>query len=297
MDDHAVAVGLVGAGPWADMMYAPMLAAGPETRLAGVWARRPEAAEALATKHGAPAFTGYEALLDACEAVAFAVPPDVQATMAARAARAGKALLLDKPIGLTLTEAERLTAAIDEAEVVSQLVLSNRYRPSVRAFLAGAAGFRTAGAQARQVGSVLEGPFTKTWRLEYGVVHDVGPHALDLVDAAVGPIEDLTAVGDPTDWVALTCRHTGGAISQVALSGSVPRRGAGRYTSYDLFGPDGSLGLDFGTLDAADGEAQWSTLRAEFAAAVRAGESHQLDVHRGLHLQRLIDRALHGLGR
>lgn len=297
MNDHAVAVGLVGAGPWADMMHAPMLAAGPETRLAGVWARRPEAAEALAAKHGAPAFTEYEALLDACEAVAFAVPPDVQATMAARAARAGKALLLDKPIGLTLTEAERLTAAIDEAEVVSQLVLSNRYRPSVRAFLAAAAGFRTAGAQARQVGSVLEGPFTKTWRLEYGVVHDVGPHALDLVDAAVGPIEDLTAIGDPADWVALTCHHAGGTTSQLAISAAVPRRGDGRYESFDLFGPDGSLGLDFGTLDAADGEARWATLRAEFAAAVRAGESHQLDVHRGLYLQRLIDRALRSLGR
>ena len=297
MDDHAVAVGLVGAGPWADMMHAPMLAAGPETRLAGVWARRPEAAEALAAKHGAPAFTKYEALLDACEAVAFAVPPDVQATMAAQAARAGKALLLDKPIGLTRTEAERLTAAVDDAEVVSQLVLSNRYRPGVRAFLAEAAGFRTAGAQARQVGSVLEGPFTKTWRLEEGVLPDVGPHALDLLDAAVGPIEDLTAVGDPAGWVALTCRHANGTTSQLALSAAVPRRGAGRYESFDLFGPDGSLCLDFGTLDPADGEARWATLRAEFAAAVRAGESHQLDVHRGLYLQRLIERALHGLGR
>lgn len=296
MDDHAVSVGLVGAGPWAEMMHAPVLAAGPRTRLAGVWARRPEAAEALATKHGATAFTEYEALLDACEAVAFSVPPDVQATMAAQAARAGKAVLLDKPIGLTVTEAERLTAAIDEAEVVSQLVLSNRYRPGVRSFLSEAAGFRTAGAQARQVGSVLDGPFTKTWRLEYGVLHDVGPHALDLLDAAVGPIEDLTAVGDPTGWVALTCRHASGAISQLALSAAVPRRGTGSYASYDLFGPDGSRRLDLAQLKETD-EAWQSTLAAEFAAAVRAGRSHELDVHRGLYLQRLIERALHSLGR
>ena len=39
-----VAVGLVGAGGWADLVHAPTLAAGPQTRLAGVWARRPEAA-------------------------------------------------------------------------------------------------------------------------------------------------------------------------------------------------------------------------------------------------------------
>ena len=90
-------------------------------------------------------------LLVDCEAVAFAVPPDVQAAMATEAARAGKALLLDKPIGLTLPEAEALTAAVDAAGVVSQLVLSNRYRPRVREFLAAAADFRTTGAQARQL--------------------------------------------------------------------------------------------------------------------------------------------------
>ncbi|MHB8468022.1 MAG: Gfo/Idh/MocA family oxidoreductase, partial [Acidimicrobiales bacterium] len=77
-----------------------MLAAGPETSLAGVWARRPEAAAELAARFGAPAFDRYEDLLDASEAVAFAVPPDVQATMALEAVAAGKALLLEKPLAL-----------------------------------------------------------------------------------------------------------------------------------------------------------------------------------------------------
>lgn len=39
-----VRVGLIGAGPWARDMHAPMLAAGPETVLTAVWARRPDAA-------------------------------------------------------------------------------------------------------------------------------------------------------------------------------------------------------------------------------------------------------------
>ncbi len=39
-------------------------------------------------KHGAPSFERIEELFDACEAVAFSVPPDVQADLAARAARA-----------------------------------------------------------------------------------------------------------------------------------------------------------------------------------------------------------------
>lgn len=269
-----------------------MLTGGPETQLAGVWARREEAAATLADTHGAPAFARYGELLDACDAVAFAVPPDVQATMATQAAQAGKAVLLDKPIGLTLAEAEALTTAIDEAEVVSQLVLSNRYRPAVRQFLASAAGFRTLGAQARQVtGAFIGGPFATPWRLEYGVLHDIGPHALDLLDAAVGPIEDLTATGDPRGWVAVTCRHVSGAVSQLALTGEVPTGEPGRYECLDLFGPDGALSLDF-TAVAGEGPTGWATVRAEFAAAVRSGRSPELDVHRGLYLQHLIDRAL-----
>ncbi|WP_010269954.1 hypothetical protein [Streptomyces sp. SA3_actG] len=55
-------------------MHARVLAAGPETRLTAVWARRPEAAAALAAEHGATAAGSFEELLDTCEAVAFAVP-------------------------------------------------------------------------------------------------------------------------------------------------------------------------------------------------------------------------------
>jgi predicted dehydrogenase len=279
-------------------MHAPMLAGGPETELVGVWARRPEAARELAAAHGTEAYDDYAALLAHCEAVAFAVPPDVQATMATEAARAGKALLLDKPIGLTLAEAVALTEAVDAAGVVSQLTLSNRYRPRVREFLTHAAAFDTFGAQARQLtGAVIAGDYAHGWRLEHGALHDIGPHALDLLDAAIGTIEHVTAAGDSRRYLTLTCRHAGGAVSQLALSGVVPRTGDGRYETFELFGPTGSLSLDFAELsaDTADDAERWATLRREFAAAVRAGRSTDLDVHRGLHLQRLIDQAQRSL--
>ncbi|WP_031084526.1 Gfo/Idh/MocA family oxidoreductase, partial [Streptomyces sp. NRRL WC-3549] len=84
-------VGLVGAGPWARMTHAPALTAHPGAVLGGVWGRRPEAARELATAHGTEAYTdeaGLDALLATSDAVAFAVPPDVQAPLAARAAAA-----------------------------------------------------------------------------------------------------------------------------------------------------------------------------------------------------------------
>src|SRR4029453_16729054 len=102
-----VAVGLVGAGPGARVMHARMLSRGPETRLAGIWSRNRDAASALASEVGTVAVDSYDELLELCEAVDFAVPPDVQAHLAGRAARAGKALMLEKPLGLDLDQARR----------------------------------------------------------------------------------------------------------------------------------------------------------------------------------------------
>ena len=295
----AVAVGLVGAGPWAEMLHAPMLAGGPETTLAGVWARRPEAARALAAAHGSRAVGSLEELWAVCEAVAFAVPPDVQAELATAAARAGRHLLLDKPVALTVEAAEGLAAAVDEAGVVSQMVLTNRYGPRGRAFLAAAEGFETVGARCASLGGALlaGNPFSTPWRRRHGALLDVGPHLFDLLEAAVGPIEELSGRGDPLRWVSLTCRHAGGQVSEISMSLSLPLE----ETVFEcvLYGPAGALGYQRPPNPPsamAELEAAGATLRREFAAAVASRTPGALDVHRGVRLQRLIDAATRSLG-
>ena len=281
-----VEVGLVGAGPWAAQMHGPVLAAGPQTRLAAVWARRTDAATQLATELGTHAAGSFEELLERCEAVAFAVPPDVQAALAPRAARAGKALLLEKPLALDLGGARAIADAAAESGVVTQLVLTKRYHPATRAFLAAAATFDPIGARARYLhGAFLGGAMATGWRLDRGALYDLGPHLLDLADAALGPVEDLRAAGDSRRWIELTCVHRSGAVSQLSLSGAVglPASHAG----IELYGPAGTLALDFGPVDHRE---CWPVLRAEFAAAVRSGVPHDLDVRRGLMLQKLLDR-------
>jgi predicted dehydrogenase len=280
------------------MLHAPMLAGGPETTLAGVWARRPEAARALAEAHGSRAVGSLEELWDVCEAVAFAVPPDVQAEVATAAARAGKHLLLDKPLALTVGAAEGLAAAVGEAGVVSQMVLTNRYGPRGRAFLAEAAGFEVVGARCASLSGALldQSPFATPWRLRHGALLDVGPHLFDLLEGAVGPIEELSGRGDPLQWVSLTCRHAGGQVSEVSMSLTVPL--AETVFECVLYGPSGSLAYhrpDRASA-AAELEAAGATLRREFAAAVTSGIPPELDVNRGLRLQRLIDVAARSLG-
>ncbi|WP_203718356.1 Gfo/Idh/MocA family protein, partial [Asanoa siamensis] len=183
--EKPVRVGLVGAGHWAEVMHGPTFAAGPETTVTGVWARQPAKARTLATKLGTEAAPTFSALLDRCEAVAFAVPPDVQAELAVQAARAGRALLLEKPLALTMTDAEKVAKAVQENGVVSQIVLTKRYHPATRAFLETGETFRAIGARARYLhGGFLDGPFATGWRREHGALLDLGPHLLDLAEAA-----------------------------------------------------------------------------------------------------------------
>ena len=286
-----LAVGLVGAGPWATKAYAPMLSAGPETRLAGVWARRSEAAVGLARAHGSEPAPTFESLLERCEAVAFAVPPDVQADLASRAARARKHLLLDKPLALTLADARRLTEIAEASGVVSQVMLTHRFRPATAEFLERARASDAIGARlAFLSGAFVRGPYATAWRQRHGALHDLGPHAFDLLEAALGPIDHLAGAGDPRGWVTLACRHASGAVSDLSLTGvlALPQS----IFRFDCYGPQGVLEFD---AVAASADEPWTLARRTFAAAVRAGRSPALDVRHGLRLQELIERGLRAL--
>jgi len=278
----AVRVGVVGAGPWAKLVHAPVLAHSPHTELAGVWARRPEAAAELAAKHGVPSFGDVDALFNVCDAVAFAVPPDVQATVATRAARAGKHLLLEKPVAMDVAGAEALCAAIDDAGVRSMVVLSNRYSETVRTFLAEAASFEALGGRGIFVsGALLGGMFATPWRLEKGPLLDLGPHVIDLLDAALGRVVGVRAAGDLLGWVSLLLEHESGATSAVTMCATA---GTNR-VAIELYSQTGVLELD---LAGATGPAAFATMAEELAQLVTSGEPHPLDARHGLHLQRII---------
>lgn len=278
-------VGIAGAGPWARNIHAPTLAAGPETCLAGVWSRTESSAAALAAVHGVATFPSFDALLDTCEAVAIAVPPAVQPELAVRAARAGKALMLEKPLARDVAGAEQIAAAVADAGVGSLTVLTYRFAPQVRTFLDAAAGFDATGGRACFLsGAFLGGDYARSaWRVEHGLLLDVGPHILDLVDAALGPAVGVRAHGDPHGWVGVLLEHESGAVSEVSISCAAaitPSR-----TEVELFGPHGTLAVD-GRADSR--ERVFANLRADLATVARTGGPHPCDAARGLYVQRLV---------
>ena len=289
-------VGLVGAGPWARQVHGPALAAHPDVELAGVWARRPEVAEELAGELGTAALPDLDALLDAVDAVALAVPPKVQGGLAARAAAAGKHLICEKPLAEDLAEARAVAAAVADAGVLSALVLTLRYDPAVRAWLDGLPdgppGPDTVGTARWLSGSLLGGPYAASaWRAEHGALLDLGPHVVDLLDAALGPVTgvDWAHHADPDLW-HVGLRHEGGARSTAALSLSFPVDPS--EIELAVFGRGAPGGRHRFSGRVASASACYAALLDGLVAAVRGtGPPPALDVARGLALQEIVDAA------
>lgn len=130
--------GLVGTGYWARSAHAPALAAGRSDGIefTSVWGRNARAAAGLAAAYDATGYQDFDSFLASVDAVDFAVPPDVQAPLATRAARAGKHLLLEKPIALAGPDADELAAAVSQAGVASVVFFTARFQAGVRAWLA-----------------------------------------------------------------------------------------------------------------------------------------------------------------
>ncbi|MCF2126530.1 Gfo/Idh/MocA family oxidoreductase [Strepomyces sp. STD 3.1] len=226
-------IGLLGTGPWADMAHAPALGGHDGLDFVGVWGRRPDAAKELAERHGTRAYDDVDTLLADVEAVAVALPPGVQAELAVRAARAGRHLLLDKPLAPTVAQGRAVVEAVRAAGVASVVFFTARFQPETEAWITGQAeddDWFTARAQ--WLGSVFGGddsPFAHSpWRREKGALWDVGPHALSVLLPVLGDVRRVSAaVPGPGDTVHLVLDHSGGASSTVTLSLTAPPAAAG----------------------------------------------------------------------
>ncbi|WP_234974313.1 Gfo/Idh/MocA family protein [Williamsia sterculiae] len=273
----------VGAGPWARETHIAALRAHPRVEFAGVWTRRPEATADL----DIPRFDSVEAMLDACDAVTFAVPPQAQAGLAVRAAGAGKHLILDKPIAGDVAEAEDLVAAITEAGVRSVVTFTRRFAPETRRFLdAVDAGTFSGGLGCWLSGALLGGRYSGSrWRADGGALLDVGPHVVDLMDRALGPVVDVVTadVDRDTDTWSATLAHESGARTAVQLSLRVPARPT--VSQFRVHGPGGVVELTDRSTSSPD---CFAVLIDEFVDAVETGTDHPCDADRGLHIQRIL---------
>ncbi|MFE5714556.1 Gfo/Idh/MocA family protein [Streptomyces sp. NPDC056501] len=284
-------IGLLGTGPWAARTHAPALAGHPGVEFSGVWGRRPEAAEALAAASGTRAYDDVDALFAASDAVALALPPDVQAPLAVRAAEAGCHVLLDKPVATTVAGAREVAEAVEKAGVASVVFCTLRFAEETARWIEErtAAGGWFLG-EAHWLGS-LHGPGSASayaaspWRREKGGLWDVGPHVLSVYLPVLGDVTAITAVPGPADTHHLVLRHSSGASSTATLTLSAPPEAA--EVSLALYGTGGRAELP-----------RWGGAVEAFGAAVdalitsaRTGEPHPCDARFGLRLTEILTEA------
>ncbi|MFE8990836.1 Gfo/Idh/MocA family protein [Streptomyces collinus] len=283
-------IGLLGTGPWAQMAHAPALSGHEKLDFAGVWGRRPEAAKELAERHGVRAYDDVDALFAEVDAVAVALPPDVQASLAVRAARAGCHLLLDKPLAPTVEQARSVVAAAEEAGVASVVFFTTRFQPGPAAWIAEQAAVPDwFTARAEWLGAVFtsESPFATPWRREKGALWDVGPHALAVLLPVLGDVLRVTAaVYGPGDTAHVVLDHAGGASSTLTLSLTAPPAAAG--AGVELRGEAGVAALP----DGSDGAVPALTRAADaLLDAARTGRPHACDAAFGLRVTEILAAA------
>jgi myo-inositol 2-dehydrogenase / D-chiro-inositol 1-dehydrogenase len=113
------------------VMHAANIAAHPRATLAGVYDIHAPAAEAVAAKTGAKVFPSAEAVFASkdVDAVLIATATDTHADLLELAVAAGKPVLCEKPIDLSLARVNRCAATIKGTAIPIQLGFVRRFDP------------------------------------------------------------------------------------------------------------------------------------------------------------------------
>lgn len=121
-------VAVIGAGHWGSNLVRNFAGLGA---LAAVSDHRPEVMQRHAETHGVPALDFDGVLADSTiEAVALATPAAMHAAMAIRAIEAGKHVFVEKPIALTVADAEAVIAAAEAHDRVLMIGHLLQYHPA-----------------------------------------------------------------------------------------------------------------------------------------------------------------------
>src|SRR5580765_6979324 len=212
---------------------------------------------------------------DDIDLIDIATPGDSHAEIAIAAARAGKAVLCEKPLGNTVPEAERMLAAVTKAGVTHMICHNYRRIPAVML-----AKELIASGQLGEIrhyrGTYLQDwitdpKFPLVWRLDKkqagsGALGDIAAHSIDLARFLVGEITEVAGdlktfvktrplPGNPRksgrvtvdDASTTLVRFKNGAIGTIEAT----RMALGRknYNRFEINGSLGSLAFDMERMD------------------------------------------------
>jgi predicted dehydrogenase len=242
MPESRLRIGVVGAGHFG-RYHALKVAASQRARLSGIFDPDLERAKTVGWEAGAPDMA-FEALLAVSEALIVAAPADAHHDLATAALRAGKHVLVEKPIAATVPQAEELGALALERGRVLQVGHLERFSAAFQA-LRGKIGPPLYGSPLYIEASRIA-PF-KPRGTDVSVILDLMIHDLDLVLALVdSEIESIDAIGaavaSPHEDIAnARLRFRNGAVATITASRISPRT----ERRMRIFAQDRYLAADF----------------------------------------------------
>jgi UDP-N-acetyl-2-amino-2-deoxyglucuronate dehydrogenase len=201
-DQQEFRVALVGCGRISESHF-DAIARIDGLRLVAVCDTAEERARRAGEQHDVPWFTGYEQMLGSvpCDVVAIATPSAMHPAQGILAARAGKHVVSEKPMAISLSSADDLVKACDDSGVHLFVVKQNRLNATVqlvkRAIDKGRFG-RIYMANAtvrwsRPQEYYDQAPWRGTWEFDGGAFMNQASHYVDLIQWMVGPVESVMA--------------------------------------------------------------------------------------------------------
>jgi UDP-N-acetyl-2-amino-2-deoxyglucuronate dehydrogenase len=153
-------------------------------------------------KYGAERyFTDYHEMLEMpdLDVVNICTPSGMHAEMGIAAAKAGKHVIVEKPMALSLKEADALLNACDENGVKLAVCFQNRFNPPVqklrRALEEGRFGKLTHASAVvrwfRPQDYYAQAPWRGTWAMDGGCLMNQSIHNIDLLQWMMGPVESV----------------------------------------------------------------------------------------------------------
>lgn len=194
---------IIGCGMIAEF-HAAAIDAMNNASLVGCTSRNPETAKAFAEKHGCKAYESLEAMLadDAVTIVTICSPSGAHLDPAVAAAKAGKHVLVEKPLEVTLEKCDAIIAACEEHGVKLGGILPNRFSPAAialkEAIEADRFGTLTLGDTYvkwwRSQEYYDSGGWRGTWELDGGGAYmNQAIHNVDLLLWLMGDVENVSA--------------------------------------------------------------------------------------------------------
>lgn len=200
MKKDKLGFGVIGCGRIAPKHTESIMAI-PEAELIAVCDIIPEKADDFARKYQAEAHYDYHELLkrDDIDVVTIATPSGNHAEIGMAAAKAGKHVMVEKPMSMTLQEADELIKTCKECGVKLAVIHQNRFNKSIKtlraALEAGRFGKLTHGQATvrwnRNQEYYIQAPWRGTKLQDGGVLMNQSIHNIDLLQWMMGPVESV----------------------------------------------------------------------------------------------------------